>query len=439
MKLSSWKNFLEKDLWKIRPDNVGKWKMLGYGTLKRTILTTEGFIQQQLYFRAAALTYSTLFATIPILAIVFAISRGFGFNKLIEEQIRKNFQAQPQVIEEVIGFVNSYLAHTRSGIFIGFGLILLFWTLLSLTTNIEDTFNQIWQVKRPRSPFRQLTDYMAVFLLMPLFFVITSGLTLFIATIVQHVPNFLLLGSFMQFCIQLTPFLWTGLLFTGIYMFMPNTRVKLTSAAKAGFLAGTAFQFLQYFYIHFQLWVSSYNAIYGSFAALPLFMLLLQISWYICLFGAELSYVDQHINSFFHGKELPGLSRQYHDFLCILIMSLICKRFAAGKKAYTADKLAHAHRIPLRLVNDILYELCSAGLLLEVGTNNEGKNVSTYVPARDTSTLTLGILLTTLSQSGYENIQEDLPNHYRALWKRFITTYKRLTDSSDFQTRLVDL
>lgn len=439
MKLSEWKLFLEKDLWRIQPHEVGKWRMLGYGTLKRTILTIECFIRQQLYFRASALTYSTLFATIPILAIVFAISRGFGFNKLIEEQIRKNFQAQPQVIDDVIGFVNSYLVHTRSGIFIGFGLILLFWTLISLTTNIEETFNEIWQVKRQRSPFRQLTDYTAVFLLLPLFIVITSGLSLFVSTFAQQLPNFLLLGSFMQFCIKVSPFLLTGLLFTGLYMFMPNTQVKVKSAAKAGFLAGTAFQLLLYFYIHSQLWVSSYNAIYGSFAALPLFMLLLQISWYICLFGAELSYVDQHIDNFFHGKELPSLSRRYHDFLCVLIMSLICKRFSAGKRPYTADKLAHLHRIPIRLVNDILFELCSCGMLLEVGCNDEKGASSTFVPARDTSSLTLGVLIAALSKHGYEDIKEDLPESYRSAWKQYTTSHKQLIEEIEFQTRLVDL
>ncbi len=188
MRLNRLTYFFNEGLWRIRADEVGKWRMYAYGTLKRTILTTEYFFKQELYFRAAGLTYATLLATIPILAIVFAISRGFGFNKLIEEEIRKNFRAEPQITNDIIGFVNSYLVHTRSGIFIGAGIILLFWTLISLTSNIEQTFNQIWQVKHPRSPFRVLTDYTAVFFLMPLFFVITGGLSIFVSQMARELP-----------------------------------------------------------------------------------------------------------------------------------------------------------------------------------------------------------------------------------------------------------
>lgn len=439
MRLNRLTYFFNEGLWRIRADEVGKWQMYAYGTLKRTILTTEYFFRQELYFRAAGLTYATLLATIPILAIVFAISRGFGFNKLIEEEIRKNFRAEPQITNEIIGFVNSYLVHTRSGIFIGAGILLLFWTLISLTSNIEQTFNQIWQVKHPRSPFRVLTDYTAVFFLMPLFFVITGGLSIFVSQMSRELPDFLLLNSFLQLCITLSPFILSGLIFTGLYMFMPNTHVNWLSATKSGFLAGTVFQFLQYFYIHSQLWVTSYNAIYGSFAALPLFMLWIQFSWYICLFGAQLSFVDQHIEHFFHGRgDSPTLSRRYHDFLCLLILSFICKRFLAGKTAYTADRLASVHRIPIRLVNDILYELYTAGLLLEVGNDEKGA-ASSFVPARDSSTLTVGTVLNKLSRNGYEKVTDDLPDEYSELWKRFNRSYKDLLKNEQMNIRLYDL
>lgn len=416
-----WILFFEKTIWRIKPEDVSRTRFLGYGILKRLILTIRIFINQRLYYRASALTYSTLFATIPILAIVFAIANGFGFEKLIEQEIHKNFSSQTDTANAIIGFVKSYLAHTQNSFFIGFGLILLFWTLISLTSSIEQTFNQIWQVKHPRSAFRQITDYTAVFLLLPVFFVVTSGLSVFFSTFVQELPDFLLLGSFMKFCIKLIPFILIGVLFTGLYLFMPNTRVSLKSAAIPGFVAGAAFQFVQYFYIHSQLWMSSYNAIYGSFAALPLFMMWCQISWYICLFGAEWSYVDQNIEHFFDGKDTPGISRRYHDFLCILIMSLICKRYQTSIGPYSAQEIALRHELPIRLVNDILYELCDIGFLYEK-TNDEKGDVSVFLPARDIAQLTIGRLLAAIEKKGNEDSKDNLYPKFRQKWD----TYNKL-------------
>lgn len=232
---------------------------------------------------AAALTYSTLLAIVPILAVVFAIARGFGYNKYIEEWFRNVLSSQPQAAETIIGFVNSYLIHTKSGIILGIGLVFMLWTVTMLIRNIELAFNNIWQVKKPRSFFRTVTDYMGMFILAPIIIVVTSGISIFVATVTSQTEGMELFAPMVRILWDIMPFVLMSAIFIALYVFMPNIRVKLKCAIWPGVLAGVAMQGLQLFYIHSQIWVSSYNAIYGSFAALPLFMLWVQISWSICL------------------------------------------------------------------------------------------------------------------------------------------------------------
>ena len=246
--------------------------------------------------QASALTYSSLLAMVPILAVIFAIARGFGYNKYIEIWFRDALSSQPQVADILTDFVNSYLIHTQSGIFLGVGLIFMLYTVLMLVNNVEETFNQIWQVNNSRPIMRSLTNYLAMFFLFPIIIVVSMGLSIFMATIANKVEGLVLLGPAVSRLLDFSPYLLLSVLFILLYVYMPNTDVKFKSAIVPGILSGVAMQLLQLFYIHSQIWVTGYNAIYGSFAALPLFMLWLQISWTICLFGAQLTYTNQNMD-----------------------------------------------------------------------------------------------------------------------------------------------
>lgn len=264
--------------------------------IRKVYLTVRFFTEKRVMTQASALTYSTLLAIVPILAVVFAIARGFGYNKYIELWFRDSLDSQPQVAEVVIGFVNSYLVHTQSGIFLGIGLLFMLYTVLMLVNNIEETFNQIWQVDNARPIIRSLTNYLAMFFLFPIIIIVSTGISIFMATIEQKVDGIEVLGPAVNLLLDYSPYILLSLLFIWLYVYMPNTKVKLSCAIIPGILAGVAMQLLQLFYIYSQIWVTSYNAIYGSFAALPLFMLWLQISWTICLFGAQLTYTNQNLN-----------------------------------------------------------------------------------------------------------------------------------------------
>lgn len=264
-----------------------------YKTLVQTI---KYFTAKRVMAKASALTYSTLLAIVPILAVVFAIARGFGYNKYIEVWFRDVLASQPQAAEIIIGWVNSYLIHTKSGLFLGIGLMFMLYTVLMLVNNIEETFNEIWQVNSSRSLYRSFTNYMAAFFLIPIFIIVTTGFSMVLTTIVSSMPDVLMIGSVVRWLLDLVPYVLMSALFIGLYVSMPNTYVNWRCAIVPGIIAGVGIQWLQLFYVHSQIWVTGYNAIYGSFAALPLFMLWVQISWTICLFGAELTFTNQQMN-----------------------------------------------------------------------------------------------------------------------------------------------
>jgi membrane protein len=258
-----------------------------------------------------------------------------------------------------------------------------------------------------------------MFFIFPILIVLTSGLSIFIAAIADRMPDFLMLGSAVRFLIDLTPYVLMSAMFVALYVFMPNTKVELRSVIVPGILAGIAMQGLQFVYIHSQIFLSSYNAIYGSFAALPLFMLWMQISWTICLFGAELCYTNQNLDFYDYDAHSGEIRHRYKLMLCAVLMSRICRRFAEGKKPYSILELRQETSIPIRFVSDLLYELINAGLLTEV-TSDEKSEESRFMPAEDISNLTLGTMIDRLEAQGTWKIDLDLSNVFTSEWRKVI-------------------
>ena len=370
--------FLKVDIWQVQREDISPLRYLLYEVIKKVLLAVEYFTTKRMMDSAAALTYSTLLAIVPIMAVVFAIARGFGYNKYIETWFREALSSQPQVAEAIIGFVNSYLVHTKSGIFLGIGLLFMLWTVIMLISNIEKAFNDIWQVSTPRSIFRTITDYMAMFLLAPIIIVVTSGISIMMATFANGIGETLIVGPTLRFFLRLLPYIIMSGVFIALYVFMPNTKVKIRSAIIPGILAGVAMQGLQLVYIHSQIWVTGYNAIYGSFAALPLFMLWVQ-----------------------------NLSHRYRLLLSAYLMTLICRRFEEGKKPYTALELKLETNIPIRITHDLLENLTRVHLLSEM-TNDEKGTEAVYQPAESTARLSVGMMIDRLEAEGKWKLMPDL-------------------------------
>ena len=411
-------HFLKVDIWRVQRDEVSAVRFFFYKLLKMLLLTVEWFLDKKMFVAAASLTYSTLLAIVPIIAVVFAIARGFGYNIYIEQWFRDSLSSQPQAAEIIISFVNSYLIHTKSGVFLGIGLLFMLWTVIMLIDNIEQVFNDIWQVNKPRSIYRTITDYTSMFFLAPIGIVVSSGLTLAVTSFAgNNLSETYVLGPLLRFLIDLTPFLLMSAVFVFLYVFMPNTKVNFSSAIVPGILAGCAMQGLQFAYIHSQIWVTGYNAIYGSFAALPLFLLWLQISWIICLFGANLCYTNQNLEDFAFRTNTSDLSHRYKLMLSLLLASRICKRFEEGERPYTALELKLQTGIPIRMVHDLLNELVELNIISEVNTGDKGDDTY-YQPAISLDKLSVRMVVDRIEAKGKWKLDLDMHQFEGEAWSK---------------------
>lgn len=374
--------------------------------LRNLISTSKLFIhalwadisQKRVIDTASNLTYSSLLAIVPIMAVVFAIARGFGYSILIEKWFTTTMASQPEVAEILITFVNSYLKHTQKGVFLGIGLVFMLWTVLMLISNIEKAFNDIWQVKRQRSIFRTVTDYIALLFLIPVVIVISSGLSIWVTALNHQLHDVVVIGPAMALIIELSPYVLLSTAFTALYTFMPNTKVRLRSAIVPGIIAGVSMQLFQLVYINSQIWISNYNAIYGSFAVLPFFLLWMQTSWIICLVGAEISFCRQNAEDFYSFKpQEPSFNSRLK--MSWRIMELVGERFSAGEVALTALEIKKRIGIPMRSVNTLLYDLQRIHFIAEMVHDEKG-DTAQYLPAEDMKNLTKEVLEERLANLG---------------------------------------
>ena len=419
--------FVTYDIWRITENEVSGLKEIYINIIKTVILAVRGFQSENLQTKASALTYSTLLSIVPLLAVLLGIAKGFGFQGTVRQELFDYFPGHEMELNKAFEFVESYLAQAQGGVIIGGGLILLFYTVINLISSVEDTFNDIWQIQKSRPWYRKISDYLALFLVLPVLMTASSGLSIFMSTLQN---SFLVFTPLVELFLHIAPYIITTLAFTGLYVSLPNTKVRFVNGLVAGFIAGCAFQLFQFIYISGQIWVSKYNAIYGSFAALPLLLLWLQLSWLICLFGAELSYASQNVKKFSFERDSKSISRRYKDFLTLLIASLIVKRFVKGEKPYTADELSDAYRIPIRITTQILYLLTELNIIIEVNYGNDDR-VAYYQPAIDVNKITVSYLLTRMDEYGSENFKIDTSKLFSKEWKALLKTREDMIKAND--------
>jgi len=399
-------NFIKVEIWRIRLKDLSRRKSFLIKQLRVILLALRGFNEDKCQLRASALTYYSLLSIVPVLAMGFGIAKGFGFDKLLEAQLLGSFAGQEAIIEQVIGFARSLLDNTRGGVVAGAGVAILFWTVIKVLGNIERSFNDIWGIKQARKFGRKFSDYLSVMLICPILIIVSSSITVFITTQVQLITEkMLLLGAIsplISFILKLLPYSMIWILFTFIYIFMPNTKVSFKSGLLAGILAGSIYEIIQWVYITFQVGVVKYNAIYGSFAALPMFLVWLQLSWLIVLFGAEISFAHQNVDMYELEPDCLRASYSFRKLLSLRIVNLVIKNFSKGGKPFTATEISHMIEIPIRLTRQIIYELVEAGIISEVKT--EEYKETAYQPARDTQVLTVKSIIDALEQRGMDNI-----------------------------------
>jgi membrane protein len=342
---------------------------------------------------------------VPVIAVVFGIAKGFGLEKLIENQILQMAEKanwQTDVTNQIIGFSHSLLENVKGGLIAGVGVILLFWTVISILGKIEESFNAIWEVKKSRTLLRKFSDYLTMMVLAPILFIISSSITVVVASqvkvIAQKIAFLGALSYVILFLLNLLPYLSIWFLLMILYFMMPNTRIPLRSGILGGIVAGTLFQIVQWVYIKFQIGVASYGAIYGSFAALPLLLAWLQLSWMIVLFGAEIAFANEHYETYGFQPDYSTLSVSSMKLIILRIFHLLIKKFSQGEKPLTASQIADALEIPVRLVRHLLSELTAAGLVVEIAKG--ARDEVTFQPGRSIENITLKYTLDAYEQYG---------------------------------------
>lgn len=416
-------NFIRFDIWRITEYELSKTRKFAYRSIKTLILAVRGFVAEDLNVKASALTYSILFAIVPLFALIIAIGKGFGVEKLIEDSLQGTFIGQANMIPPVMGFVERYLESTQGGIFIGIGLAVLFWSVMNFFMQVESAFNKIWQVKKSRSILSQFTTYFSAILILPLFIVLSSGISIFINTALSQSFLYDILSPLVRFSVIIAPFFINWIMFTIMYMVIPNTRVRFFNAMVAGVVAGTAFQVFQMLYIHGQVYLSRYNVVYGSFAAVPLLLLWLQISCLIVLLGAEISYASQNIQNFEYEMDTNNISTRYKNFLTLFITHIVVKQFEEQKPPISSEDIAIQYKLPIRIVNQILTKLIEVSVLTEV--HNEVSKTKIVQPAIDINQLTVSLLYSKLENYGSELFLSNKNELLDSFWQKTLDLKKQ--------------
>ncbi|MGH8446636.1 MAG: YihY/virulence factor BrkB family protein [Solimonas sp.] len=323
----------------------------------------------QLTMRAMSLVYTTLLSIVPLLALAFSVLKAFGARNAVEPMLTE-FLAPlgPQaadLTQQILGFVE----RIKVGVLGSVGVALLIWSALSLIQKVESSFNFVWRVERPRPMAQRLGDYFAVLTVGPVLIFLAVGITaaVFNSSVVALLAEVQPFGYLIYLLGKLVPYLLIIGLFTFVYSFMPNTRVKLTAALVGGVFAGIAWQTGSLVFASFVARSSNYNAVYSSFAILIFLLIWIYVGWMILLIGCQLAFYVQHPEHLKPRRVPALLSGRQMEYLALMVMALTGRRFIAGEPGYTQEELSLALGAEPEHVSRIVEHLIYNGLLTESG------------------------------------------------------------------------
>ena len=394
--------------------------------VKTLNLSIKSFLNSDVQSQACAMTYRTLLALVPALAMLFALGRGFGLQTYLEDQLMNTFHAMKGALSQAFNFVDSYLNQTSEGIFVGVGLIFLLWTLISLVSSIEEAFNRIWGVNTGRSFWRKITDYTAMLLILPVIMVCIGGINVMLSTTLQAMLDFPFLTPVVSILLEVASYVFTWLFFTALYMLIPNAEVKFGNAFIAGIISGTGFLILQWIFVTGQMYVARNNAIYGSFSFLPLLFIWLQLVWVITLSGAVICYSAQNIFRYSYNDDISCISPRYREKVIMAVATVIVQRFCNNCSPVTARVLIVNYGLPPSLVTRAIDALLEAGLISRVVMDVK-KEQFAYQPALPPDDMTIALVRKRLEMTGSKNFIKDFNVNYKGI----VTIFDGMTKSID--------
>jgi len=397
----------------------GFFQRLGYGIIRTVVLVARGFTSKNLNDKAKSITYSLIFAIVPILAMIVAFAKGFGMMDVIENQINSSFLRGTNMGPTIMEMVQRYLDTAHDGLFIGVGIVILLWAVYSFFETVETAFNRIWNVQKSRSILRQVTTYIAILVLIPVLIVCSGGINLMVHTTLEGLGENEALHQFLHTSgVTLLQFGICWLLFTWMYIAIPNTKVNFLSGLIPGLIMGTLFQLLQMLSVYLIASLSRTSIVYGAFAIIPILMILMQYTSLLILIGAEMSYAIQNNEEFEYEQDLNSMSRRYKDFIMLYLLSIIIRRFEEDEAPLTAHELAVRDHLPIRLVNQLLSRMVETGILREVYV--EDKEDRTFQPALDTHKISVGMVIERTDMQGTEEFLQAPTEEMQAFWTKYI-------------------
>lgn len=363
----------------LHTESPGDWHGLKgrfFSFLRLVYIITNNFSSHQGPLRAAALTYTTVLSLVPFLAIAFSVLKGLGAQNALEPILQQVAGDSEETISRIIAYVNNTNVKSMGAI----GLVMLIVTVVSLMGSIEQAFNAVWGVRETRSLQRRFSDYLSVVIVGPVLLLAATSMTSSLQSqwMLQWLIQNTYLGDAILLLFRFLPYLsvWIAMVF--LYIFIPNTRIRFVSAVIGGIIAGTAWELAQWGYFHFQVGVANYNAIYGTLAAVPVFLVWIYTSWLIVLFGLEIVFAHQH---HVHGLSADGslrLTATSREELALALLVQVNLYFHKGGTPPNAQKLADDLNVPLLLLDELFEELAQLEYLVATSGNEPG-----WLPARD--------------------------------------------------------
>jgi membrane protein len=377
---------------------------------------------------------------VPVFAMLFGIAKGFGIEATLEREVLKRLEGQEEMANFIIKWAHSFLETTRGGVIAGLGILFLFWTIIKVLGNIENAFNGIWGVKKGRSFTKKITDYFSLILIGPVLFIVPSATTVLITSqvesLVLRISLLDAIGPIIFPLLKLLTYAAIWILFIFMYIFLPNTRVQWRSGIVAGVIAGTLFVLFQQTYLLFQIGVAKYNAVYGAFAVLFLFLVFLQGSWFIVLFGAEISFAYQNVDTYEFEPDCLRVSHSFQRLLSLRLVQLLVKDFSEGRRWSEETEISQKLEVPIRLVRQILYELVQAGVISPIRVDDD--KTSAYQPALNPETVTIKYVIDALEHHGSDDIPVAQTKELEKISESMKTLDKTIKESPA-NLRLVDI
>jgi membrane protein len=353
-----------------------------------------------------------------MMALILAIARGFGFEEILKESIMGSFLAEANIAPMILEWVERYLETARGGLFLGIGLIVLIWAVYAFFNMLENSFNSIWNVKKTRSFGRRMTNYVMTLLLVPILVVVTSGISIFLNSTEILASVLQAIEPIRKFMLRFIPFVDTAAVFTWIFIAIPNTKVKFSSAIIPGIVMGLLYQVVQAFSMFLVVLFTRMSLVYGAFSAIPLVLIWLNITCWLLLIGAELAFAIQNNDMFAYEKDLEMMSRRYKDYVMLYLLFVIVKRFEKGEMPQTAQEMAANNQLPIRLVQQLLMRLEETQIVRRVYVEQEEEE--TFVPALDTRMITVEMVMGRISARGTEEFLQHTPKEMQEFWQHYL-------------------